>query len=454
VIALRAGRFRTLRLAFAASVHQETTARAGSLLFVTAGVLGLLALAFPGGTGSSAAAGAATSVCACALGAALWLWGTRLSAPAYQPFGIAATALASVSTYFGGAEGWLNGFFFLWIALFIAYFFTLAAVVLQTVLIAAAYASALALNDAIQHGALIWFLTVTTVAVTAAIVAVLRSRLERALEAEHRQVEHLLELDRLKDDFIATVSHELRTPVSAVYGAAETLIARDLPERRRTELLRIAHLQALRLVELVDSLLTSASLDRGLLSVDLRPIDPVVPVLDAVEALRARASSRTVNFDAPAQLHAVMADPSRLHQALAAVLDNAAKYSPAQAPIDVRLTREGGHIRISISDHGPGIPETERERVFDKFHRLDPDMTNGIGGSGLGLHIARALIAAMAGDAWIEATHSDGSGTKVILQLPFTDLSALAKTDSADRLPQATTSDEAGLPKEATIPGP
>jgi len=449
VIALLADWLRQLGVSFAASVHRETTARAGALLFITAGVLGLLALAFPGGTGSSAAAGAATSLCAGALGVALWFVGERLSAAAYQLLGVAAAALASVSAYFGGPDGWLNGFFFFWIALFIAYFFTFPAVVLQTVVIAAAYAPALALNDAIPHGTLIWFLTVTTVAVTAAVVAVLRRRLERAQEAEHRQVEHLLKLDRLKDDFIATVSHELRTPVSAVYGAAETLLARNLPERRRSELLRVAHQQARRLAELVDSLLTSASLDRGLLSVELRSIDPVLPVLDAVEALRARASSRTVNVDAPVHLPAVIADPSRLQQALAAVLDNAAKYSPARAPIDVRLTHERTHLCVSVADHGPGIPETERERVFDKFHRLDPEMTSGVGGSGLGLHIARGLMAAMAGDVSIESTNSDGSGATVILKLPLTELSAqpVARTGIANRLPQSTASAEALLPK-------
>jgi signal transduction histidine kinase len=454
VIPPPAGRLRRPRVSFAASVQPETPARASALLFITAGVLGLLALAFPGGTGSSAAAGAATSFSACALGAALWFLGVRLSAAAYQPLGIAATALASVSVYFGGPDGWLNGFFFLWIALFIAYFFTLPVVVLQTAAIAAAYAPALALNDRIRHGGLIWFLTVTTVAVTAAVVAVLRGRLELALEAEHRQVEHLLELDRLKDDFIATVSHELRTPVTSVYGAAETLLARDLPEERRSELLRVAHHQALRLADLVESLLTSASLDRGLMRVELRTIDPAVPVVDAVEALRVRAPNRTVTFDAPIELPDVIADSSRLHQALAAVLDNAAKYSPPRTPIHVQLTGERGHVRISIVDHGPGIPEAERERVFDKFHRLDPELTSGIGGSGLGLHIARGLLAAMAGEVWIEPTHPDGSGTTVILRLPITHLGARPVTtaESANRTRLPTAPGEAPLPEEVTSP--
>ncbi len=74
-------------------------------------------------------------------------------------------------------------------------------------------------------------------------------------------------------------------------------------------------------------------------------------------------------------------DPARLQQALTALLDNALKYSPPTAPIEVRLERRPARVRINVFDVGPGIPESERERVFDKFHRLDPTMRNGIGGS-------------------------------------------------------------------------
>jgi signal transduction histidine kinase len=405
-----------LRIAFSESVDRGVAARAAAFLFLIAGVLGLAALAFPGGEGTSAAAGAATSLVALALGIPLWFFGSRLPAWAYQHLGIAAAALASISAYYGGAEGWLNGFFLFWIALFIAYFFTFAAVVLQTIVIAATYALALALNDAIAHRGLIWFLTVTTVAVTAAVVAALRVRLEHALEAEHRQVEHLLELDRMKNDFIATVSHELRTPVAAVYGAAATLLMRELPQRKQTELLRVAHQESLRLTELVESLLTSVSLDHRQLSFNLERVDAGIAALEAVEAARAREPGRTIEFGAAAGALHVVADPLRLHQALAAVLDNALKYSSADDPISVYVGGDEHHIRISVTDRGRGIPAPEREHVFDKFYRLDPQMKTGVGGSGLGLHIVRGLINGMDGSVWIQAG-DDGRGTAVVLQL-------------------------------------
>ncbi|TML00580.1 MAG: two-component sensor histidine kinase, partial [Actinobacteria bacterium] len=211
--------------------------------------------------------------------------------------------------------------------------------------------------------------------------------------------------------------HELRTPVSAVYGAAETLLARDLPVSRRTELLRVTHQQALRLAQLVEHLLISASLDRGALPVTVDAIDATLPALAAVEAARVREPTRTIALDVDRDIPRVAADRARLQQALAALLDNALKYSPPTAPITVRLERVSSRAQISVVDAGPGVPEPERERVFDKFHRLDPTMRNGISGSRLGLHIVRKLVIAMGTNIWIESATPAASGTRVVLEL-------------------------------------
>src|SRR5207244_10792914 len=119
VIAVR-GRFRRFRIGFAASAGREAAARWGALLFAIAGILGLVALAFPGGGGTSSVAAAATSLIACAVGGWLWFAGARLSAGVYQLLALLAVALVCVSAYYGGADGWLDGFFFFWIVLFVA----------------------------------------------------------------------------------------------------------------------------------------------------------------------------------------------------------------------------------------------------------------------------------------------------------------------------------------------
>jgi len=387
--------------------------RLAGALYAAGGALGLVALAFPGGGGSSVAVSAGTSAVAVAVGAAVVLLARRLPVPLLQALALGATALTAASAYYGGAEGWTEGFYLFWIGLYCAWFFSLEAAVVQALAMAAAYAPAISLDRAIADRELVWFLTATTVGVTVVVAALLRRRLEAALAREREQVERLRELDRLKDDFVATVSHELRTPVAAVYGALQTIVSRDLPEPRRAELLRVSQVEALRLAELTERLLTAATLDRGA-EVELRPVDAAVVALEAVESARAREPRRAIAFAAAAGSATVLADFGCLQQALGAILDNALKYGRPDGQIEVEVEPRGGRVRILVRDDGPGIPELERERVFQKFHRLDPEMSDGVGGSGLGLAIARGLVRAMRGDAWIE---SQAAGTTVVVEL-------------------------------------
>jgi len=392
--------------------------RAGAALFGLGGVIGFLALLLPGGAGTSFAAACATSGAALALGAALWFAGRRLSLLAYQAIAAAATTLVSVSAYYGGAEGWLNGFYYFWIGLFAAYFFRSAQIAFQLALVAAEYGLVLHYGGQFDHGALVWFLTVTTLGVTTALVAFLRNRLERALALEHERVERLEELDRLKDDFLATVSHELRTPVTAVYGAAETLRMRAVDAATHEELLRIVHTEATRLVELTNDLLRSTSIERGAVRLTIAEVDVLAVAADAAEAARLRAGPRPVSLRAPAGVASVEADPQRLRQVLMNLLDNALKYSPPEEAIELEVHETESAVRLIVRDRGEGIPPQERERIFEKFHRLDPHMRRGIGGSGLGLYIVRGLVDAMRGRVWIEPTALGARGTAVVVELP------------------------------------
>jgi two-component system sensor histidine kinase VicK len=111
------------------------------------------------------------------------------------------------------------------------------------------------------------------------------------------------------------------------------------------------------------------------------------------------------------------ADPDRLRQVLANLLDNAIKYSPDGGVIDVRVSANGGFGVIEIADQGIGIPTPEQQRVFDKFYRLDPDMTRGVGGSGLGLHISRELVQQMHGQLTLTSNQGVGSTFSVTLPL-------------------------------------
>jgi two-component system, OmpR family, sensor histidine kinase VicK len=112
----------------------------------------------------------------------------------------------------------------------------------------------------------------------------------------------------------------------------------------------------------------------------------------------------------------VRADPNQLRQVVSNLVDNAIKYSPEGGNVRLRLERSGGAVRLAVGDTGLGIPGREQRRIFEKFYRLDPNMTRGIGGTGLGLYIVRELVDRLEGKVWVEST--EGEGSTFFVELP------------------------------------
>jgi len=225
----------------------------------------------------------------------------------------------------------------------------------------------------------------------------------------HGALNRLREFDRLKDEFIAIVSHELRTPLTSVYGAAMTLESHDLDEKRKQALLEIISTEAARLSRLLDDILWVSRLDSGRARPHITPVPPLALTEEVVDATRTHLShelSLELLHDSP--LPDVAADSDKLRQVLVNLVENAVKYSHA-GRIQVRLGSYYGNVRFSVRDEGPGIPLNQQERIFEKFYRLDPNMTNGVGGTGLGLYICRELVEAMKGDIWVESIPGQGS---------------------------------------------
>jgi signal transduction histidine kinase len=223
-----------------------------------------------------------------------------------------------------------------------------------------------------------------------------------------RDVTDERKLEQLRADLVATVSHELRTPLTGVYGAASTLLGRDetlTPETRRG-LLELLVEQALRLAGIVDQILLASRLDEA-------DVDTQLAVVDAADVLRGLgAASHRLVVDAVEGV-GIRADRDRLRQVVDNLVDNALKYS--SGPVRVTVERRELSGRILVSDEGPGIPAAERERVFEKFYRLDPDQRSGVSGTGLGLYIARELIERMGGR--IGLLGGDG-GARFYVDLP------------------------------------
>jgi two-component system, OmpR family, phosphate regulon sensor histidine kinase PhoR len=223
--------------------------------------------------------------------------------------------------------------------------------------------------------------------------------------SEHR-------LEAIRAEFVATVSHELRTPLAALHGAALTLTQRghELPAETRRKLLRMISAQSKRLAGLVEDILLAGQLDAGSLRVEREPFNAAAVARAAVDEARQRAAHKSMlRFSTADDLPRVLGDEGRTHQILANLIDNAVKYSPAGSRVDVEVQREDGRVRFSVRDRGPGIPPTEREHVFEKFYRLDPNHRHGVGGSGLGLYICRQLVSSMHGRIWVEPAPQQGS---------------------------------------------
>ena len=224
-------------------------------------------------------------------------------------------------------------------------------------------------------------------------------------------------LEQMRQDLVATVSHELRTPLAAIYGSAETIRRSDieLNDELRDRLIRTIAEESGRLTQIVNDLLVASNPER--LDLSLEECDARVLAEGVVETARLQLPEGvSVDIRAPKQLPAVVADPQHLRQVLTNLVDNAIKYSPDGGPVRLSLRRQDGYVRFAVQDEGLGIPRAEQERIFEKFYRLDPEMTRGVGGTGLGLYICRALVQQLHGRIWV--TSQEGKGSTFFVELP------------------------------------
>ena len=237
-------------------------------------------------------------------------------------------------------------------------------------------------------------------------------------------------LETMRAEFVSTASHELRTPLTAVYGAARTLLRDDVPlsQAHRDSFLRIIAAESERLASIVDDILLTSALDADTLELATESCDVSALVQSVVASARMRVpDGLTLSHVVPAAPLSVECDEGKVRQVLVNLVDNAIKYSPDGGEVEVALDREDGVVRFEVKDRGLGIPASERERVFDKFMRLDPHQRRGIGGTGLGLYICRELARRMGGRIWVDGR--PGGGSVFYLELP----AAAASVSSASK---------------------
>lgn len=225
------------------------------------------------------------------------------------------------------------------------------------------------------------------------------------------------ELDRMKSNLISTVSHELRTPLAAIKGYASTLLADDVEwdGKSQREFLAIISSETDRLTELVNNLLDLSRIEAGSLRLSLEKCD-IRQVIHQAAARTHLASSPRFKVEIEAGLPPLYADLTRLETILRNLLENAIRYAGETAHIEVRVRQEGEFVVFRVFDDGPGIPPAQREKVFERFYRLDEGLARATSGAGLGLAICQGLARAHRGEIWVEATEA---GTCIAFSIPL-----------------------------------
>jgi len=243
----------------------------------------------------------------------------------------------------------------------------------------------------------------------------------RLYEAERRQVADLEALERLQSSFVSTVSHELRTPLTILKTSLALYREQGetCPAEMRQELLETIEHHTERLDALVTDLLEVTRLEARQVTLSQQPTDLRVLVERTLRAFAPLIDDRqqTVTVDMPPHISQASIDRRRVEQVLDNLLSNAHKFAPKGGHIQVRVRERAENLEVSVQDDGPGIPPSEQERIFERFHTLE--VTRGASSMGLGLYIARQLVDLHGGRIWVES--QPGAGSTFRFTLPKED---------------------------------
>ncbi len=237
-------------------------------------------------------------------------------------------------------------------------------------------------------------------------------------------------LDRMKNEFVSMVSHELRTPLTSIKGYVDMVLDGEAgkPNGEQEMYLRIARSNTDRLINLVNDLLDISRIESG--KIELRP--SVLPLQDVVQAvvlsLKRQFDARDINITVtvPDLPVLVRADRDRITQVLFNLISNACNYSPRGAAVTVSLSNTENHAQIDITDTGIGIAPEDQARLFTRFFRVDNSMTRQVGGTGLGLSVAKSIVEMHRGRIWVKSEVGKGSTFSFTLPLAPENVSAMA----------------------------
>jgi two-component system sensor histidine kinase KdpD len=226
------------------------------------------------------------------------------------------------------------------------------------------------------------------------------------------------ESDRLKSALLSSVSHDLRTPLAGIKAAASSLLQTDIvwSEDDRRAFIVDVDTEVDRLSRLVSNLLDLSRIEAGALKPAREWEDVGELVTRVARRMEAHIAGHPIQVEIPANLPNILVDPVHLEQAVANLIENAAKYSPAGTDVSIRAGMgryPAPELTIAVSDRGPGIPAEEQQRIFDKFYRITGSGGH-IGGTGMGLAIVKGLIEANGGTIGVSASPDDGTTFTIV----------------------------------------
>jgi two-component system phosphate regulon sensor histidine kinase PhoR len=222
----------------------------------------------------------------------------------------------------------------------------------------------------------------------------------------------LRRLENIRKDFIANLSHELRTPVTNIQGYAETLLAGAWQdEKNLKEFLNVIYSDTEKLAYLIKDILDLSKIESTDKPLKLDLVNLNNLIRETVKNINKQADEKQIKLELnlDENISKIKVDKIQMQQAISNIIDNAVKYTPKQGEIIVSTTQLKNEVRIDISDTGIGIPDSDLERIFERFYRVDKARSRKLGGTGLGLSIVKNIILNHNGKIWCKSIEEKGS---------------------------------------------
>ncbi len=223
----------------------------------------------------------------------------------------------------------------------------------------------------------------------------------------------ITKLEQAHLDFISTVSHELRTPLTSIRGFADTLLSANdkLTEEQKKKFLQIIKEQSNRLINLVENLLTASKVRLGEEELVYKCTSPLPYIDSCVKMLRQKYKSHNFVIESGKNIMPILVDTDKFQQIMINLIDNAAKYSPENSTVTVKISQNvsENYVQIDVIDMGAGISEENHSKIFQRFSRIDSPLTRSVQGNGLGLFITKNLTEKMNGKITVKSETGKGS---------------------------------------------